>query len=310
MTTRRLEQRRQWLSLEDAARFLANALGEPCSPAHLLGLVLDQGLALSVELAPGTWALRQDRVEVVAGRRMRLQHREPIEGVWDVVLDISARRHVYAVRQTLAGFDPPELAGIGGAWVAREGECRQLEPVKAVPTGMSPVRASAFPRDSVLGVRRSVLDAFIATVNASSLTINAGSVNDASSSGTRTERFQQNRRTSKSPRRQRRTRDTPTFDLSTKDKRRAASDLFVRRTNVSGLIKPGEKDVVKADIARVAGYSRETFNRWQRQDVTSSAKHHRKFSQVLALRPKDFLERLRRLGSGEIGTRDSALKGN
>ena len=90
------------------------------------------------------------------------EHRESVDGVWDLMLEGSGRVEIERRYRLLAGIETQPLPRLDGALVVREqGEVYQL-PVDPGMAGLfSP---SALPKGSVLGVKPSVLDDFATAV--------------------------------------------------------------------------------------------------------------------------------------------------
>lgn len=304
MTTRRLEQRRQWFSLEDAVRYVEAALGEPVATADLLQMALDADLALSLDVVEGTPAHSEACVQwraekgLPGGRGYCLcgQH-IAISGVWDVPLMGDARRHVSSLRAEMQHGAHTDLTGIGGAWVARDGERRQLEPVKAVPTGMSPVRASAFPRDSVLGVRRSVLDAFIATVNAPMLTSPSHGTEEEGRNPSRRERGDETTEEESSGTRNQAFGANDSATAQESARRKHELNAFLEHVNET--LSSHYPKLSREDFGRVAGYSDRTIRYWLSVHPKAGPRCNEKVRALLSQSPEQFAKRALRSRGGK-----------
>ena len=180
-----------WLSLREATQYLEAKLGRPVDEATILDVALTGHIQLSVSLpdpvrarcmeqdgpspprsaGPTGWAsttkdeTQRPAADPESGRdhpSAPQEHREPIDGVWDLILEGSGRVEIHRRHCAMTGARPEPLPRLDGALVVGEqGEVYQL-PVDPGMPDLFP--ASALPKRSVLGVRSSVLDDFVTAV--------------------------------------------------------------------------------------------------------------------------------------------------
>ena len=154
-----LRKLREWLTIEETASELSTALSEHVYASDVLRLVLDGHLELSIQLPAKTTASCQ-KLDDDAPNAPRTHG--TINGVWDVPMVGRARSQIENDYQwQRGGLCVPKEAPLG-ALVKHKQENLLCE----IPPGRAESRFSSqleseFPEGSVLGVRRSALEAFI-----------------------------------------------------------------------------------------------------------------------------------------------------
>ena len=118
----RSDERGKWCPIcesrgHDASNYLSEESdGENWHPYDVLRFALEGRLALVLDIAPGT--------KDVEGR--------PIErGPWDLPMEGAARQQVDHDYRLFARLSPINIDGIEGAWVERDGDRRQLDPMSS-----------------------------------------------------------------------------------------------------------------------------------------------------------------------------------
>lgn len=157
MTSPKLTALREWLTIHETASELRRTLGEPVSEADVLRLALDGHLslavyvpvALSVECQPA----ETDELDPDTERRS-------ISGLWNLPLLGPARVEVERRHQSLLGNYVPVPRPRGafvedGQWICR------LPPDEGA-SGMTPRSPSELSEGSVLCVRRTAIQEFLA----------------------------------------------------------------------------------------------------------------------------------------------------
>ena len=180
-----------WLPLQEAAQYLEAKLGLTVDAVAILEVARTGHLQLSVFLPhpvmarrvkPGSLSpsistepsgqtntttdeTRRSSADPERGRERPSpdqEHRESVDGVWDLMLEGSGGVEIERRYRLLAGLETQPLPRLDGALVVREqGEVYQL-PVDPGMAGL--LSPSALPKGSVLGVKPSVLDDFATAI--------------------------------------------------------------------------------------------------------------------------------------------------
>ena len=152
-----LRKLRKWLTLGEAASELATALSEDVDASDVLRLVLDRQLPLSIDLPAKTTAHCRKLSDNAPDAP---QTPRTIDGVWDVPMVDRAKSQIeHDYQWERASLLVPKDAP-AGALVEQDDLVCQVPPDRG-ESGLSPRPESEFPEGSVLGVRRSALEAFI-----------------------------------------------------------------------------------------------------------------------------------------------------
>jgi hypothetical protein len=157
-----LRKLRDWLTVDDAAEELTAALSERVRPADVLRLAIDGHLRLSLYLPVAMTARCRRPEDESKGERITS---EKVEGLCDVPMLGRGKaqiEHAYHWQHD-NNFVPMEDPI--GAWVEFGDRVCQLPPDRG-ETGFYPRPPSEFPQGSVLAVRRSELERFIAAQRA------------------------------------------------------------------------------------------------------------------------------------------------
>ena len=148
---------RKWLALPEAADYLSSTIRHNVEEGDIVRLALDGELQLSVNLLEPMAAIQDSE-----GAKLS-EHRENIEGVWDLLLKGPVRLELQKRYRTMCGPPYVELDTREGAFVTgKKGVVYQL----ALPPFLKRVsdpNLSVLPVGTVLGVRRQVLDAAVAS---------------------------------------------------------------------------------------------------------------------------------------------------
>jgi hypothetical protein len=148
---------REWLRLEDAAAELSAAMSDRVSEAEVLRLAIDSHLKLSLYLPAKVNASCKPATDESLAPQVRDRL---IEGLWDLPMIAPAKAQIEHYYQHAEGVYVPLPKPVGALVQNDESVCRL--PPEPGAGGMWPVPASEFPRGSVLAVRRTVLEEFIA----------------------------------------------------------------------------------------------------------------------------------------------------
>ena len=153
---------RTWLTLEEAADYLSSMTGHHVDEGDILRLALDGQLQLSVNLLKPIAAIQD-----CEGAELE-EHEKNVEGVWDLLLKGPVRLELenrYRARRGLPHIERDtyvEAFDKGPFVTGEEGVVYQLLS-SWEEKGYAPKDISAFPVGTVLGVRRQVLDAVVAS---------------------------------------------------------------------------------------------------------------------------------------------------
>ncbi len=139
----KLHKLREWLTVSEAARHLADVMHEPVTEADVLRLALDGHLALSVNFPTEVSAKRGKG----SAKLQEKEHR--IRGVWDFPMTGEQRQEVEREYQRQYNGRRLKLNVLNGAFVEQAGT-RCLLP-------WDPARGSALPENSVFVVRTAAL---------------------------------------------------------------------------------------------------------------------------------------------------------
>ena len=158
-----LYELRAWLTLAEAAGYLYSRTGRDIKEDDFLRLALDGQLQLSVNLPQPVTAIQDCGGAELAG------HRTQIEGMWDLLVKGPGRLELENRYRAACGLDYVKHNNRDGVFVTREeGVVYQLLSGWK-EEGYAPKDTSVFPVGTVLGVRRQVLDAVVASLASSSL---------------------------------------------------------------------------------------------------------------------------------------------
>ena len=124
---------KEYLTIDEAARYLTDKRGEDVRWTHVFRLALDEHLPLVVEVPVGTKVCGPPNKDGIC---------LDIEGVWSLLMEGEqgkyARRWVERLYRGLADLPPvprqshhPDFPE--GAWVARDGDRHQLDPYCHLP---------------------------------------------------------------------------------------------------------------------------------------------------------------------------------
>ena len=118
---------REWLTIDEAARYLSSAISQSVGGGEVLRLALDGYLKLSVNLPAGTkgW-FHPDGADVTS----RPTSMERIEGLWDLLMVGAGKQQVEHDYHHRANLPFISVEGIAGAWVEQAGVRRRLEPMR------------------------------------------------------------------------------------------------------------------------------------------------------------------------------------
>jgi len=178
---------REWLTISDAAAYLAKALNDPVRDADVIRLGIDGLLQLSLNFVNNglAWLGSLPNGELIEDEfgRVLLERRESdpqvIDGVWDVMPRGSGEIELLRLEQKMLGGPEVQLWSIAGIFIARpdRSEWGQLAALHIrgvdvfsdiVARGLPLVRIHQqhletlqFPEDAALVVRVDELNAFI-----------------------------------------------------------------------------------------------------------------------------------------------------